>query len=216
MVGIGAQVDRNAKAPPVAVISSAQDYRTARRPPGTGCRRSASAEPLVELRHEKPEADLAAQRERLLSDNERPVFGVLDGGLAAPHLTGAVTRGGRTARQIGLFVDEARRMAVQPKVEGPPLRADRRPPSTSGLEAFTRSMTARVGQTLLFVLTILLAGMLLSQLIEEKSSKVIEVLAAAVPVDAIFLGKLFAMLGMSLVGIGVWAFARRDRPRPAA
>jgi ABC-2 type transport system permease protein len=42
-------------------------------------------------------------------------------------------------------------------------------------------------------------------LIEEKSSKVIEVLAAAVPVDAIFLGKLFAMLGMSLVGIGVWA-----------
>ena len=49
--------------------------------------------------------------------------------------------------------------------------------------------------------------MLLSQLIEEKSSKVIEVLAAAVPVDAIFLGKLFAMLAMSLVGIAVWASA---------
>ena len=48
----------------------------------------------------------------------------------------------------------------------------------------------------------LLAGMLLSQLIEEKSNKIIEVLAAAVPIDAIFLGKLFAMLAMSL---------RRDR-----
>ena len=49
--------------------------------------------------------------------------------------------------------------------------------------------------------------MLLSQLIEEKSSKVIEVLAAAVPVDSIFLGKLFAMLAMSLVGITVWTSA---------
>jgi ABC-2 type transport system permease protein len=50
----------------------------------------------------------------------------------------------------------------------------------------------------------ILAGMLLSNLIEEKSNKVIEVLAAAVPVDAIFLGKLIAMLGMSLTGIAVW------------
>jgi ABC-2 type transport system permease protein len=68
-------------------------------------------------------------------------------------------------------------------------------------------MTARIGQALLFVLTILLAGMLLSQLIEEKSSKVIEVLAAAVPIDAIFLGKLFAMLATSLTGIAMWAIA---------
>ena len=40
--------------------------------------------------------------------------------------------------------------------------------------------------------------MLLSQLIEEKSNKIIEVLAAAVPIDAIFLGKLFAMLAASV------------------
>jgi ABC-2 type transport system permease protein len=205
MVGIGVQVDRNAKSPPVAVISSPEDYELLiaareRLSPLT------TAEPLVELRHEEPEPNLAAQRDRLLSDNERPVFGVLDGGLAAPHLTGAVTRGGRTARQVELFIDEARRIEVVPNVSGPPLQLTATT-STSGLEAFTRSMTARVGQTLLFVLTILLAGMLLSQLIEEKSSKVIEVLAAAVPVDAIFLGKLFAMLGMSLVGIAVWGLA---------
>ena len=73
-----------------------------------------------------------------------------------------------------------------------------------------------VGQTLLFVLTILLAGMLLSQLIEEKSSKVIEVLAAAVPVDAIFLGKLFAMLAMSLVGHHRLGQCRRDSRSPSA
>jgi ABC-2 type transport system permease protein len=67
-----------------------------------------------------------------------------------------------------------------------------------------RALTARTGQLILFTLTVLLAGMLLSNLIEEKSNKVIEVLAAAVPVDAIFLGKLFAMLAVSLVGVAVW------------
>ena len=46
--------------------------------------------------------------------------------------------------------------------------------------------------------------MLLSNLVEEKSNKVIEVLAAAVPLDAVFLGKLLAMLAMSLVGLLFW------------
>ena len=50
----------------------------------------------------------------------------------------------------------------------------------------------------------LLAGMVLSNLVEEKANKVIEVLAAAIPMDAVFLGKLAAMLGVSLVGIAVW------------
>lgn len=205
MVGIGAQVDRNAKAPPVAVISSAEDFKLL-----SAARQRlsplADLAPLVELRHVAPEPDLAGQRARLLSNEADPVIAVLDGGLAAPNLTGAVTSRDRTARHVRLFVDEARRLEVENPVDAPRLRLTPTV-STSGLQAFTRSMTARVGQTLLFVLTILLAGMLLSQLIEEKSSKVIEVLAAAVPVDAIFLGKLFAMLGMSLVGITVWALA---------
>ena len=91
-------------------------------------------------------------------------------------------------------------------------------------------MTGQIGQMLLFFLTLLLVGMLLSQLIEEKSNKIIEVIAAAVPIDAMFLGKLFAMLAASVIGIIVWtaagaaadrvAQARRPcrpcRPRPSA
>ena len=50
----------------------------------------------------------------------------------------------------------------------------------------------------------LLAGMVLSNLVEEKANKIIEILAAAIPMDAVFLGKLFAMLAVSLVGIAVW------------
>ena len=67
-----------------------------------------------------------------------------------------------------------------------------------------RLATAQAGQTVLFLLTMLLAGMVLSNLVEEKGNKIIEVLAAAIPMDALFLGKLFAMLAVSLVGITVW------------
>src|SRR5690606_38253639 len=48
---------------------------------------------------------------------------------------------------------------------------------------------------------------LLSNLVEEKANKIIEILAAAIPMDALFLGKLFAMLAVSLVGIAVWTAA---------
>src|SRR3546814_8346302 len=65
---------------------------------------------------------------------------------------------------------------------------------------------AQVAQTLLFVLTLMLAGVLLSNFIEEKGNKVIEVLAAAAPMPAVFTGKLFAMLGSSIVGVAVWGF----------
>jgi ABC-2 type transport system permease protein len=50
----------------------------------------------------------------------------------------------------------------------------------------------------------LLAGMVLSNLVEEKANKIIEILAAAIPMDAVFVGKLFAMLGVSFVGLAVW------------
>jgi len=205
MVGIGTQVDRNAQAPPVAVIASQHDFElliAARQ------RLSplADAAPHVELRRVQPAADVTTQRTQLLTAEKDPVIGVLDGGLVTPRLSGAVTRKSRTARQVGLFVDEARRMSVQQPVQGVALEVV---PSTgtAGLKALTRSKTGQLAQALLFVLTILLAGMLLSQLIEEKSSKVIEVLAAAAPVDAIFLGKLFAMLATSLTGIALWVAA---------
>ena len=186
MVGIGAQVDRNSKSPPVAVIASDQDFELL-----DAARQRllplADSTPLVELRHVQPAEDVPAQRAQLLAAEQSPVIGVLEGGLDSPHLSGAVTRKSRTARQVGLFVDEARRMSVQRPVPSVALQVTPTT-DTAGLKAFTRSVTGRVGQTLLFVLTILLAGLLLSQLIEEKPSQVIEVLSAAAAVDPIFLG----------------------------
>ncbi|MEO1487875.1 MAG: ABC transporter permease [Pseudomonadota bacterium] len=76
--------------------------------------------------------------------------------------------------------------------------------TSAASERKTRVQTAQAAQMVLFLLTILLGGMVLSNLAEEKGNKIIEILAAALPMDAVFMGKLFAMLGVSFVGIAVW------------
>ena len=204
--GIGNRIDSARAAPQVAIIASLADYEALK---AARDRLSplAGERPFIVLGHAVPRGDLATQRAALLNDKAIERIGVLDGGLARPHFTGAVAADGTTVRQLGLFVDEARRIqagAVAPR--GPAL-AVTLTDSSSGSLALGQQLVARGGQTILFLLTLLLAGMLLSQLIEEKSNKVIEILAAAVPIDAIFLGKLFAMLAMSLVGISVWTAA---------
>jgi ABC-2 type transport system permease protein len=204
--GLGERIDAGRAAPQVAVIAAPADFAALaaareRLLPLAGER------PFVALARVAPAADGARQRELLLNDKEVERIGVLDGGLARPHFTGAVKADGNTVRQLGLFVDEARRIragVVSPRGAKMTVTLTE---SSSASRAQALQMVARGGQAILFILTILLAGMLLSQLIEEKSNKVIEILAAAVPIDAIFLGKLFAMLAMSLVGIAVWTSA---------
>ncbi len=157
---------------------------------------------LPELVHAEPDYVVDAQVRDLLASRDKKILAVLTGGLTAPKLTGDIGEEGRIRAQTTLMVNDvqqsragARRVTVDlEKVE-----------ETAGSLAALRALTARAGQLLLFMVTVLLAGMLLSNLIEEKSNKVIEVLAAAIPVDAIFVGKLFAMLAVSLVGISLWA-----------
>ncbi|PZU58068.1 MAG: ABC transporter permease [Sphingobium sp.] len=129
------------------------------------------------------------------------VIAVLSGSLAAPRLTGKQGDIARLRGEVGLLAGMA-----QSAEATAPVRVTLEPVAASGgSERQGRLLTGRSAQVLLFLLTMLLAGMVLSNLVEEKANKIIEILAAAVPVDAIFLGKLGAMLAMSLVGIGVWA-----------
>jgi ABC-2 type transport system permease protein len=57
---------------------------------------------------------------------------------------------------------------------------------------------------IIFLLTLLLAGQTVSSLAEEKGNKVIEILAAAVPLESVFLGKLLGMLGVAVLFIVFW------------
>ena len=199
--GIGARVATQAEQPRVAVIASQADF--AKLESARAQLQSAMGErPVIELVRVEPAGQVERQRDELLSSKSEPVIAVLTGGLDRPWLMGAIAHDGTVAGQVEILLAAAR----APPTSAEPLVVTAIKRST-GSESRSRAITAQVGQMILFFLTIILAGMTLSQLIEEKSNKVIEVLAAAVPIEAIFLGKLLAMLAVSLVGIVVWVGA---------
>ena len=196
--GIGAKVASQTEQPVVAVVSSASDFQRML----SARERIAHSIPdslVVHFAHYDPEPDEAAQLKRLLASRNPPVRAVLTGGLANPRVTGAVTADSDAVGQLRLIVSDARTSASVP-----PALPVTETAVSSGSLAKDRALTAQIGQMLLFFLTLLLSGMVMSQLIEEKSNKIIEVIAAAVPIDALFIGKLFAMLAASLAGIIVW------------
>ena len=144
-----------------------------------------------------------ARPDDLLRDEDRKVVLVLSGSLARPVLTGTAEDIADRGERLALLVGAARAGTGF----APAGLATRVVAESTGAESRAQVLTAQAGQVLLFLLIMLLAGMVLSNLAEEKSNKIIEVLAAAVPVDAIFAGKLFAMLAMALTGMAVWGAA---------
>jgi len=200
--GIGARVATQAERPVVAVVSSESDFDRLSKARAQ-LAQALTDDAVVRLVYYAPEPDPAAQQKRLLASQSPPVRAVLTGGLDRPNLTGAVAGDAGTLGQLRLIVANAR----APTEEAPASIMVTNVHNSSGSLAKERALTAQIGEMLLFFLTILLSGMLLSQLIEEKSNKIIEVIAAAVPIDALFVGKLFAMLAASVVGIVVWVSA---------
>jgi ABC-2 type transport system permease protein len=152
-----------------------------------------------------------AQAMNLLADPEGSYSAVLSGTLDNPVLVGP--RGSIVETldsEVMLILDDARRAAAiaAAGTEPAPVSFERVVSErAAGAAQWGRRSLARIGQFTIFFITLMLGSMLLSNLVEEKSNKVIEVLAAAVPLDAIFLGKLIGMLGVSVLGLSVWAGA---------
>jgi ABC-2 type transport system permease protein len=204
--GIGARVADQTTRPVVAVAMSPQEYQllsSAR----DRIARATGENSVVALKYverakgwENP-ATAEAQARALLADPKANVRAVVHGWFGSPALIGDLKPNDPLVRQVGLIMDDAMMPAFQTRIPVTRVKG-----SAANL-AQQRALTGQLGQMLLFFLTILLAGMLLSQVIEEKSNKVIEVIAAAVRIDAMFLGKLFAMLAASMLGIIVWMSA---------
>lgn len=135
----------------------------------------------------------------LLADDGDNFGAVLTGSLEQPRLVG-------TSERIERWEGEVALVAATAAGEGTAYPEITLTPTASSVasERSANAATAMGGLTLLFLLSMLLAGMVLSNLVEEKGNKIIEILAAAIPMDAVFLGKLFAMLAISFVGIAVW------------
>jgi ABC-2 type transport system permease protein len=147
-----------------------------------------------------PAAGVKLDAKALLADKKAGLAGILGGTLQNPELTGTAGQVGRWKGKIALLAGHA--LSGQ-AINLPAVKTDIVNKSAGGAKQ-QRVLTAQLAQVLLFMLTMLLAGMVLSNLVEEKSNKIIEILAASIPMESVFLGKLFAMLAMAFIGIIVW------------
>ncbi len=200
------QTDQAAAQPRIAIVSdgaTADAVREARdRLAG-----AMGAFALPDFRTVEPEKDVKAQITRLLASDGENVTAVLTGTLAKPVLTGPQATLDQLGGEVGLVVNDARRAVALADANVPvatePVATDASGPAAGNLNR-ARYTLARFVQTLILILSLILVGMMVSSLVEEKSNKVIEVLSASVPLDAVFLGKLIGMLGVSLVGVAIW------------
>ena len=197
--GIGSQVQRETIVTEIGLAMSAQDNAA-----------MLKAERLLQsnLGVILPRLDEIDEAERagdfdagdFMKERRGNYAAIITGTLAEPELTGTDDQISRWEGPVRLIAAEA----MQAEPTGFPA-ISRNPVATSAAAVRgDRIKTAQAAQMLLFLLTMLLAGMVLSNLVEEKANKIIEILAAAIPMDAVFLGKLFAMLAVSFVGIAVW------------
>ncbi len=198
--------DRAASQPVVAVVTNSATLEAltqarSRAVAGT------SEQSFPILRYVAPADDVPAQAQSLLADESGNYSAVFSGTLEQPVLTGPMRTNDFTGRRMGLLVDDARRTGALDATRAtlPPAAMERVvTEQASGSLANSRRAVGQGAMVLIFTITLMLATLLLSTLVEEKSNKIIEVLAASVPLESIFLGKLIAMLGISLVGLALW------------
>ncbi len=199
---IGGEVQRDAVSIEVGLAMSPQD-NAAMVAASEGL--ASQLGPALPLMRPVPEAagDPAFDARAFMESRRGNYAAILTGSLKSPTLVGTEPQIARWQGPVSLVAGHA--LSAEPTAF-PAVAPD--PVATSAAsERTSRVQTAQIAQMLLFLLTMLLAGMVLSNLVEEKANKIIEILAAAIPMDAVFMGKLFAMLAVSFVGIAVWGLA---------
>lgn len=199
--GIGSSVQEEAVNPEVGIAMSIPDTASMLAAHDRLARQLGSALPHLVAVEEAGEPDFDAQA--VLEQGRGNYAAIVTGTPSAPVLTGPDDQIERWRGRLALIAATAtgHSPSAFPAVATQPVA------TSAASEKSSRVKTALAAQMLLFLVTMLLAGMVLSNLVEEKGNKIIEILAAAIPMDAVFLGKLFAMLGVSFVGLSVWGLA---------
>lgn len=157
-----------------------------------------------EIRYIIPSGDPAAQQSAMLSRKDTTVTATMRGPLDRPIIVHQQGNAG-DARYLALLSEEI-------------MRTERL--GASGTRALSRPQISEVRKTIatkarqqstgsgavliMFMLTIMLASQAVGTLAEEKSNKVIEILAASVPLESVFLGKLMGLFGIATVFIAFW------------
>lgn len=154
------------------------------------------------LRIDTPVGDVSAQAHALFDHDKDDVIAVLYGPLEAPTIL-RTANGWSPAAYLSQLAEQtlrANKLGTASRLSSPDIQViTRGQESTSG-----RRQLAYFAVVGLFVLTLMLSGQAVGTMAEERSNKVIEVLAAAVPLESVFVGKLVGLFGTALLFIGFW------------
>ncbi|MGN6691949.1 MAG: ABC transporter permease [Sphingopyxis sp.] len=143
----------------------------------------------------------AADSVAIAKEKGSDTYAVMSGPLAAPRIVER-ERNSESGRYLALLAGDV----VRARAAGPlPAVAPHFESLSSGGTSIALQQSLGFGAVfLIFLLTLLLAGQTVSSLAEEKGNKVIEILAAAVPLESVFLGKLLGFLGVAVLFIAFW------------
>ncbi len=161
-------------------------------------------EPMSELYIVTPQADTDAQASALMKSDDMDVRAVMRGTLEAPEI-GYKPPSERHANYLAALAEQTLRdgragLNADSRLSKPTVTISKHPVSPRD----GRKGLAFGAVTTIFLLTLLLASQSIGMLAEEKSNKVIEILAAAAPLEAVFMGKLLGMLGVATLFIAFW------------
>jgi ABC-2 type transport system permease protein len=149
-----------------------------------------------------PAADPARQARAEFASADYDAAAVLYGPLDKPTILYG-PRGSRAADYLALLAGDT--LAAQqmggtlPRVAATKTQVAREAPSASG-----QHQSAFFAVFGIFFLTLFLSGQVVGTMAEERNNKVIEVLAAAVPLESVFLGKLIGMFGVAVLFVAFW------------
>ncbi|MHA6723426.1 ABC transporter permease [Sphingomonas sp. RS2018] len=203
-MGAASMADRSADKTRIVAIAAGADAAglTAADKARRALYRNREAPP--ELLVETPAADPAAQARALLSGGSVDATAVFYGPSERPTVLHAPVSA-RHARYLAQLAEDMlrdRRIGAGTKLSDARIEAitvDR-----TGTSARGSNQAAFFTVFGLFILTLMLAGQAVGTMAEERSNKVIEILAAAVPLESVFLGKLIGMFGVALLFVAFW------------
>ena len=154
---------------------------------------------------EPPAGDPAAQARAAFGAQDYDAAAVLYGPLAHPTILYGGQGFGDARYLAGLAEATARDRAsgIAEPLSQPVLTPFARATASAG----GHSQAAFFAVFGVFFLSLLLSGQAVGTMAEERNNKVIEILAAAIPLEAVFLGKLVGMFGSALLFLAFWGVA---------
>ncbi len=150
----------------------------------------------------RPAGDAAAQARAAFAAKDYEATAVLYGSLDRPQVLYG-PRGRRAADYLALLAAET---LAADRLNGnvPQVNAVKTAMERPGGSMGNRRQSASFAVFGVFLLNLFLASQVVGTMAEERNNKVIEVLAAAVPLESVFLGKLLGMFGVAILFVCFW------------